>query len=71
MIDSKRIIWIVALLGALLPGPVRAQEKAPDYAQYILTPPAPDTPRINGPKVYGARLGRTSCSASRRPASVR
>ncbi len=28
---------------------------APDYSAYILTPAAPDTPRINGPKVYGAR----------------
>ena len=34
-----------------------AQETAPDYSAYILTPPAPDTPRINGPKVYGARPG--------------
>ena len=28
---------------------------APDYSAYILTPPAPDTPRINGPRVYGER----------------
>ena len=28
---------------------------APDYSEYILTPPAPDTPRINGPRIYGAR----------------
>lgn len=27
---------------------------APDYSAYILTPPAPDTPRINGPRIYGA-----------------
>lgn len=27
----------------------------PDYSAYILTPKAPDTPRINGPKIYGAR----------------
>ena len=31
------------------------QITAPDYSAYILTPKAPDTPRINGPKVYGAR----------------
>lgn len=31
--------------------------QAPDYSQYILTPKAPDAPRINGPKVYGARPG--------------
>ena len=32
----------------------------PDEMRYllaILTPPAPETPRINGPKVYGARPG--------------
>ena len=29
----------------------------PDYSAYILTPKAPDTPRINGPKVYGAPQG--------------
>ena len=33
-----------------------AQDITPaDYSAYILTPKAPDTPRINGPKVYGAR----------------
>ncbi len=31
------------------------QITAPDYSAYILTPKAPDTPRINGPKVYGTR----------------
>ena len=36
---------------------IPAQEKAPDYSAYILTPKAPDTPRINGPKIYGARPG--------------
>ncbi|MBQ9893059.1 MAG: putative Ig domain-containing protein [Bacteroidales bacterium] len=31
---------------------------APDSGgMYILTPKAPDTPRVNGPKVYGARPG--------------
>ena len=55
----KRIIITLAALAtcisaaAQLPG-----EDAiviPDYSAYILTPKAPDTPRINGPKVYGAR----------------
>ena len=32
-----------------------AEVSAPDYSAYILTPPAPDTPRINGPRIYGAR----------------
>ena len=31
-----------------------AEITAPDYSAYILTPPAPDTPRINGPRIYGA-----------------
>ena len=30
---------------------------APDYSAYILTPKAPDTPRINGPKVTAATPG--------------
>ena len=37
-----------------------AQDEAivvPDYSQHILTPRAPEFPRINGPKVYGARPG--------------
>ena len=37
---------------------VFAQEiRIPDYSSHILTPKAPDTPRINGPKVTGARPG--------------
>lgn len=44
---------------ALAPVAVYAQEESPkpDYSSFILTPKAPDTPRINGPKVYGARPG--------------
>lgn len=30
---------------------------APDYSSFIRTPPAPDTPRINGPTVFGIRPG--------------
>ncbi len=29
-----------------------------DASNYILTPPAPHTPRINGPSIYGERPGR-------------
>jgi alpha-galactosidase len=29
----------------------------PDYTSAIRTPPTPDSPRINGPRVYGARPG--------------
>jgi alpha-galactosidase len=30
---------------------------APDYSSHIRTPPAPPTPRINGPDVFGVRPG--------------
>ena len=30
---------------------------APDYSSFILTPPAPATPRINGADVFGVRPG--------------
>lgn len=30
---------------------------APDNTTFIRTPPAPQTPRINGPRIYGARPG--------------
>ena len=51
----KRILLLIAILPAFA---AAAQEiKAPDYSAYILTPKAPDTPRINGPRVYGERQG--------------
>src|SRR3954470_677286 len=31
---------------------------APDLSSFILTPPAPATPRITGPRIYGQRPGR-------------
>jgi alpha-galactosidase len=39
------------------PAPV-APAPTPDYTSRILTPPAPDTPHINGARVYGERPGR-------------
>ncbi len=30
---------------------------APDYTSFIRTPPAPDTPRIHGPDIFGVRPG--------------
>jgi alpha-galactosidase len=30
---------------------------APDYSSFIRTPPPPDTPRINGPDLFGVRPG--------------
>lgn len=49
----------ILLLLAVLPAFAAAAQKieAPDYSAYILTPKAPDTPRINGPKVYGVHPG--------------
>jgi alpha-galactosidase len=31
--------------------------EAPDYSSFIRTPPAPDTPRINGPDIFGVQPG--------------
>ena len=44
----------LAIFTFILLLPVLSLAQAPDYSSYILTPPAPDTPLINGPKVYGA-----------------
>ena len=38
--------------------PTSAQIGTPDYSSHILTPPAPDKPRINGASVYGERPGK-------------
>lgn len=59
MIIMKRITLIIAAMAislsaaAQLPG--EDSIVVPDYSSYILTPPAPETPRINGPRIYGAR----------------
>ena len=53
----KKLILLLALAALSLPAALRAQEPAPDNSRYILTPAAPVTPRINGPKIYGARPG--------------
>src|SRR5690242_18666794 len=37
---------------------VRAVDQAADRTAAILTPKAPDTPRINGARIYGERPGR-------------
>jgi len=54
----KRLTVFVPML-LFFAASVMAQEEItpPDYSKYILTPKAPQTPRINGPKVYGARPG--------------
>jgi alpha-galactosidase len=42
-----------------------------DYKAHILTPPAPETPRINGPRIFGVRPGRpflfTVAATGKRP----
>ncbi len=48
---------LISSLVAVLLCAVAAAQQAPDYSAYILTPKAPETPRINGPRVYGARPG--------------
>ena len=52
MLNMKYLLHIFVLLLFCLPAPA---QQAPDYSEYILTPKAPDTPRINGPKVCSAR----------------
>ncbi|MBC7782809.1 MAG: putative Ig domain-containing protein [Burkholderiales bacterium] len=46
-------------IGAAQPAPLTSPTSGPTTRQAaIRTPPAPETPRINGPRVYGARPGR-------------
>jgi alpha-galactosidase len=48
-----------ALFVVATPASAQQQEaNATDLSKYILTPPAPATPRINGARVYGERPGR-------------
>ena len=46
---------LVVAFVALMSFSAKAQDQAVDNSAFILTPPAPDTPRINGPRIYGAR----------------
>ncbi len=52
---SIRLPLLLAVLFGLLPLTASADDPTPDPA--IRTPPAPATPRINGPRIYGARPG--------------
>ena len=62
---TRDIGGILVLAGALLVGGAGASTQehpgaggtVPDYSSFILTPKAPDTPRINGAKVFGVRPG--------------
>lgn len=53
----KRFIFAATLALMVLSGTGVTAQETVDLSQYILTPKAPATPRINGPKVYGARPG--------------
>src|SRR3954447_2737421 len=55
---NHSISLAIVFAAALTLSAVDAQETAGDLGKYILTPPAPATPLINGPKVYGQRPGR-------------
>ena len=48
-------LFVLTFALLLIPASGFAQD-APDYSAHILTPPAPATPRINGPNVFGVRL---------------
>ena len=52
---KKYFLIALACLALAVPQTATAQDETPDNSRYILTPKAPETPRINGPKVYGAR----------------
>ena len=58
-IDYGHADWVEARLETVGSGPFVLREEAapPEVAPYILTPPAPPTPRINGANVFGVRPG--------------
>ena len=51
------LLLAAALLGTTAAAQPEPSAQIPDLSPYILTPPTPPTPRINGPKVFGARPG--------------
>ena len=58
---TKKSLMIMAAiltsgLSSLSAG-AQTSTEIPDYSAYILTPPAPKTPRINSAKVFGATPG--------------
>ncbi len=65
---TKKLLLNVVLICMALT--VSAATNSPQEEPIILTPPAPSTPRINGPLVYGARPGspflyRIPCTGER------
>ncbi len=49
---SRFLSLLLVLAGFNLPA-----ADAPDYSTFIRTPPAPDTPQLNGPTIFGVRPG--------------
>ncbi|MDD3160960.1 MAG: putative Ig domain-containing protein [Bacteroidales bacterium] len=55
---KQSLVGLAAALITICGAPLcEASAQATDLSQYILTPPAPETPRINGAKVFGVRPG--------------
>ena len=56
-----RLLLLAALpglvSGTLLANPAPAATAAADRTRFIRTPPPPSSPRINGPRIFGARPG--------------
>ena len=46
---------ILLLLHTYVKASAQSASSTPDNSAFILTPPAPESPQINGPKIYGAR----------------
>ena len=55
MMNYLRVI--LASIAAITVFSFSCPGQTPDYSEYILTPKAPATPRINGARVYGQSSG--------------
>jgi alpha-galactosidase len=58
----SRVAWAgfalaVVVMGSPTAGAEDAAPEVKDYSAAILTPPAPETPRINGARIFGVRPG--------------
>lgn len=73
----KQNFFVLGVLCMSLCTPFKtsAQQDIPDYSAYIRTPKAPETPRINSARVFGARPGSpflyTIAATGRRPMTFR
>jgi alpha-galactosidase len=78
---TRAMVALSVLLAVALPQAVAPQTPAPtpspeeaqvkDYSAHILTPPPPETPRINGARIFGVRPGHpflyTIAATGKRP----